>query len=61
MIALYRPGTSPLHRMPTGPKVLVVLALILLVSIVPHTLWTLLALAILVAFGGVWLWRSFVE
>ncbi|MGG7509449.1 CbiQ family ECF transporter T component [Plantibacter sp. YIM 135249] len=51
MIALYRPGTSPLHRMPTGPKVLVVLALILLVSIVPHTLWTLLAAFGLVIVG----------
>jgi biotin transport system permease protein len=40
MIALYRPGTSPLHRMPAGPKVLIFAAVALLLSLLPVTVWT---------------------
>jgi biotin transport system permease protein len=40
MIALYRPGSSPLHRMPAGPKVLIFAAVALLLSLLPVTVWT---------------------
>ncbi|WP_187976631.1 energy-coupling factor transporter transmembrane protein EcfT [Mycetocola sp. JXN-3] len=50
MISLYRPGTSPLHRMPAGRKLLLIGVLVLAISIYPHTLWTLgIAAAIVVA------------
>ncbi|GAA4142663.1 CbiQ family ECF transporter T component [Leifsonia shinshuensis] len=37
MLTLYRPGTGPLHRMPAGPKLLLVLAAVLAVSLLPST------------------------
>ncbi|RLP76120.1 energy-coupling factor transporter transmembrane protein EcfT [Mycetocola tolaasinivorans] len=48
MISLYRPGNSPLHRLPAGRKLLLIGALILAISIYPHTLWTLGASAAIV-------------
>lgn len=42
MIALYRPGTSLLHRMPAGLKVLVFAALALSIALTADSVWTLL-------------------
>ncbi|MEY9851763.1 biotin transport system permease protein [Leifsonia sp. EB41] len=44
MLTLYRPGTGPLHRMPAGPKLLMVLAAVLAVSLLPST-WVAAAVA----------------
>ncbi|WP_413354137.1 CbiQ family ECF transporter T component [Microbacterium sp. 1P06AB] len=38
MLSLYRPGTGPWHRMPPGPKALILLLLVLGVSLLP-TAW----------------------
>ncbi|UAJ78802.1 energy-coupling factor transporter transmembrane protein EcfT [Leifsonia sp. ZF2019] len=40
MVTLYRPGDGLLHRMPAGPKTLVLLALVLAVSLLPSVWWT---------------------
>jgi biotin transport system permease protein len=37
VIALYRPGTSALHRLPAGVKLLALIAIALLISLWPHT------------------------
>ncbi len=37
MLTLYRPGTGPLHRMPAGPKLLLVVVAVLGVSLLPAT------------------------
>jgi biotin transport system permease protein len=39
MLTLYRPGDGLLHRMPAGPKLLVVLVLVLAVSLLPSAWW----------------------
>lgn len=39
MLTLYRPGTGILHRLPAGPKLLGIAALVLTVSLLPSTLW----------------------
>lgn len=39
MLSLYRPGNGILHRMPAGPKLLVLLAAALAVSLLPSTWW----------------------
>ncbi|MEV4533648.1 energy-coupling factor transporter transmembrane protein EcfT [Asanoa sp. NPDC049518] len=49
MISLYRPGDSLLHRLPAGPKLLVVMALALGVSLAPANPWTLTGTALAVA------------
>ena len=41
MIVLYRPGTSLLHRMPAGAKVLVFAALVLAIALTANSVWTL--------------------
>jgi biotin transport system permease protein len=41
MIVLYRPGTSLLHRMPAGLKVLVFAALALAIALTASSVWTL--------------------
>jgi biotin transport system permease protein len=41
MIVLYRPGTSLLHRMPAGAKVLVFAALVLAIALTADSVWTL--------------------
>ena len=41
MIVLYRPGTSLLHRMPAGLKVLVFAALALAIALTAGSVWTL--------------------
>ncbi len=56
MIALYRPGTSILHRMPAGTKVLVFAAITLGITLAASAapasaVWTLPALALLVIGG----------
>ena len=42
MIALYVPGTSPIHRMPAGPKVLTFMALTLAITLSARSAWALL-------------------
>ncbi|AGW40586.1 ABC-type cobalt transport system, permease [Leifsonia xyli subsp. cynodontis DSM 46306] len=44
MLTLYRPGNGWLHRMPAGPKTLLLLALVLAVSALP-SLWAAAAVA----------------
>ncbi|HWT32707.1 MAG TPA: CbiQ family ECF transporter T component [Microbacterium sp.] len=39
MLTLYRPGNGRLHRMPAGPKTLLVLVLVLGVSLLPAMWW----------------------
>lgn len=39
MLSLYRAGDGPLHRMPTGAKLVLFVALVLAVSLLPTTLW----------------------
>ncbi|WP_348788745.1 energy-coupling factor transporter transmembrane component T [Leifsonia sp. NPDC080035] len=39
MLSLYRPGSGPLHRMPAGPKTMLLLALVLAVSLLPPAWW----------------------
>ena len=39
MLSLYRPGDGLLHRMPAGPKTLLILALVLAVSLLPPEWW----------------------
>lgn len=39
MLSLYRPGNGLLHRMPAGPKLLLLLALVLAVSLLPSHWW----------------------
>lgn len=48
MIALYRPGSSILHRAPAGAKLIALLALSLTISLWPHTGRTLAAVGALV-------------
>lgn len=52
MIALHRPGTSPLHRAPAGPKVAGLAVVVLAISLAPHTAWSIAAVlgATVVAF-----------
>ncbi|MDN4597293.1 CbiQ family ECF transporter T component [Leifsonia virtsii] len=40
MLSLYRPGDGILHRMPAGPKLLLLLALVLAVSLLPSWWWS---------------------
>lgn len=42
MIALYRPGDSPLHRLPAGAKLAALALIAVAVSLWPHTPWTAL-------------------
>lgn len=53
MISLYHPGTSPLHRMAAGPKILVFAAVALLLSLLPVSVWTVVTAYALVAVGYV--------
>jgi biotin transport system permease protein len=39
MLTLYRPGTGRLHRMPAGPKLVLLLVLVLAVSLLPSAWW----------------------
>ncbi len=39
MLTLYRPGNGLLHRMAAGPKILLLLAVVLGVSLLPSTWW----------------------
>ncbi|GAA2577406.1 CbiQ family ECF transporter T component [Winogradskya consettensis] len=53
MISLYRPGDSLLHRMPAGPKLVVVAGLATAISLLPAN--PLLLAAVLVAVAGCYL------
>lgn len=52
MIALYRPGASLMHRAPAGPKLAVLIALLVGISFLPRELWLppVLALLVLLAY-----------
>lgn len=45
MLSLYRPGAGWVHRAPAGPKAVGILALVLAVSLLPSSLWTVGATA----------------
>ncbi|NMO53894.1 energy-coupling factor transporter transmembrane protein EcfT [Actinoplanes sp. TBRC 11911] len=49
MISLYRPGRSWLHRLPAGPKLLVVMVLALAISLAPANPWVLASAVVVVA------------
>jgi biotin transport system permease protein len=49
VISLYLPGTSPLHRMPTGPKLVVFSAVALVLSLLPAAAWTIMTAYAVVA------------
>jgi len=51
MLSLYRPGDGLLHRMPAGPKALLLLAVVLGVSLLPSSWWAA-AIAAAVALVG---------
>lgn len=51
MIALYLPGTSPLHRMSAGPKMLAFMAVALVATVAAGSRWTLPAAVVLVVAG----------
>ncbi|NUU07812.1 CbiQ family ECF transporter T component [Leifsonia sp. C5G2] len=53
MLSLYRPGDGLLHRMPAGPKLLLVLAAVLAVSMLPSQWWgaTVAGGAVVVAYA----------
>lgn len=39
MLTLYRPGDGRLHRLPAGPKTILILAVVLAVSLLPSSWW----------------------
>ncbi|MCU1545593.1 MAG: energy-coupling factor transporter transrane protein EcfT [Homoserinimonas sp.] len=45
MMTLYRPGTGWLHRMATGPKIILLLLVVLSVSLLPAAWWAALVAA----------------
>jgi biotin transport system permease protein len=47
MLSLYRPGDGWLHRMPSSPKILLLLTLVLGVSLLPSAWWAAAAAAML--------------
>ncbi|MGP3534019.1 CbiQ family ECF transporter T component [Microbacterium sp. RD1] len=47
MISLYRPGTSPLHRLPAGPKVLLLATIVLAIGLAGKT-WPAVAVCLVV-------------
>jgi biotin transport system permease protein len=51
VIALYRPGTSPIHRMPAGPKVLTFTLITLAITLSAGNAWTIPAACVLVFSG----------
>lgn len=51
MIGLYRPGTSPLHRLPAGMKLLILLASIIAATVFVRTPVAVGAVALVVAGG----------
>lgn len=50
MITMYRPGTSGIHRIPAGPKLLTLMALALAITLAPASPW-LLAGTVVVVIG----------
>jgi biotin transport system permease protein len=51
MIALYLPGTSPIHRMPAGPKMVAFMALTLAITLLARGVWALPAVFAVVVGG----------
>ncbi|WP_194814136.1 energy-coupling factor transporter transmembrane protein EcfT [Nocardia sp. XZ_19_385] len=49
MIGLYRPGTSPVHRVPAGPKILLLIAAIISATVFAHNPLRVALAALLVA------------
>ena len=49
MIALYCPGRSPIHRLPAGVKVLLFIVITLIITLSAHSIWAVVASAIVVA------------
>lgn len=54
MLTLYRPGSGRLHRLPAGPKIVLVLVAVLAVSLLPSSWWgaTVAAAAAVVAYAA---------
>ena len=48
MIALYRPGVSPMHRLPAGIKVVLFIAITFTITMAAQSVWALAAAAIVV-------------
>jgi biotin transport system permease protein len=48
MIALYRPGTSPIHRLPAGIKILLFIAITLAITMVAQSIWVVAIAALVV-------------
>jgi biotin transport system permease protein len=51
VITLYRSGTSPIHRMPAGAKVLTFIAITLAITLSANSVWTLPTALLLVVSG----------
>lgn len=51
MLSLYRPGDGFLHRMPAGPKLLLILVAVLAVSLLPSHWWGAVAAGAAVVFA----------
>jgi biotin transport system permease protein len=51
MIALYRAGSSILHRLPAGVKLTSTMLLVFVVSLIPHTWWSLAVIAAVTVAG----------
>ncbi|MFB2600061.1 CbiQ family ECF transporter T component [Herbiconiux sp. P17] len=51
MIALYRPGTSILHRLPAGPKLLALMLLAIAITIFASNAWYIAGASVLVIAG----------
>jgi biotin transport system permease protein len=49
MLSLYRPGTGWLHRAPAGPKALIIMLLVLVVSLLPSN-WSTVGIAVALPF-----------
>ncbi|MEO8908002.1 MAG: energy-coupling factor transporter transmembrane protein EcfT [Microbacteriaceae bacterium] len=51
MIALYRPGSSPLHRMPAGLKIVLLMLIALAITLTVDTVWLLAGAGVFVVVG----------
>jgi biotin transport system permease protein len=51
MIALYRAGTSVIHRLPAGPKLIALMLLAVAITIFANTAWSIAGAGVLVVIG----------
>ncbi len=51
MIALYRPGTSIVHRLPAGPKLIALMLLAIAITVFATTAWAIAGIGVLVVAG----------